>query len=60
MKKHETELETKCTGNTYDGNQFNCDAYDFWYCCILGRPLTEEEDELCEDHCIIKKIKKDI
>lgn len=29
MKKHETELETKCIGNTYDGNQFNCDAYDF-------------------------------
>lgn len=56
MKKYKTELETKCTCNTYEDNAFTCDSYDSGYCYVLGRPLTEEEDELCQDRCIICKI----
>ena len=36
MKKYNTELETKCTENTYEGNSFNCNAYDSGYCYVLG------------------------
>lgn len=59
MKEYKTELETKCTGNTYEGNSFNCNAYDSGYCYVLGRALTEEEDALCEDHCILCKIERE-
>lgn len=32
-------------------NKDNCDAYDSGYCYLLGRPLTDEEDDMCEDSC---------
>lgn len=32
-------------------NKYNCDAYDSGYCYRLGRPLTDEEDDICEDYC---------
>lgn len=32
-------------------NKNNCDAYDSGYCYRLGRPLTNEEDDICEDYC---------
>ena len=32
-------------------NKYNCGAYDSGYCYCLARPLTDEEDDLCEDYC---------
>lgn len=32
-------------------NKYNCDAYDSGYCYCLDRPLTDEEDDSCEDFC---------
>lgn len=32
-------------------NKYNCDSYDSGYCYCLGRPLTGEEDDMCEDIC---------
>ena len=43
MKKYNTELETKCTENTYKWNSFNCNAYDSGYCYVLGRALTRKK-----------------
>lgn len=34
--------------------KYNCYAYDSGYCYRLGRPLTNEEDEFCEDDCSIQ------
>lgn len=34
-------------------NKYNCDAYDSGYCYCLGRPLTDEEDNRCEDECCV-------
>ena len=38
-------------------NKYNCDAYDSGYCYCLGRPLTDEEDWICEDTgiCMLSK-----
>lgn len=33
-------------------NKYNCDAYDDGYCYRLGKPLSDEEDDKCEDCCI--------
>lgn len=33
------------------GNKNNCDAYDSGYCYLLGRPLSDEEDDICEYSC---------
>lgn len=33
-------------------NKYNCDAYDDGYCYRLGRPLSDNEDDKCEDCCI--------
>lgn len=34
-------------------NKYNCDAYDNGYCYCLGRVLTDEEDDMCEDYCCV-------
>lgn len=37
-------------------DKYNCDAYDSGYCYRLGRPLTDEEDDMCE-YCCCEDIK---
>lgn len=32
-------------------DKYCCDAYDSGYCYRLGRPLTDEEDDICEEYC---------
>lgn len=36
-------------------DKYNCDSYDSGYCYHLGRPLTPEEDDTCEDKCLARK-----
>lgn len=36
-------------------NKYTCDAYDSGYCYSLGRPLTDDEDDICEDDCCYKQ-----
>lgn len=38
-------------------NKFNCDAYDSGYCYVLTRPLTDEEDDMCDYCCCYRIIK---
>lgn len=38
-------------GKVVEKNKYNCDAYDSGYCYWLGRPLTDEEDDMCEYCC---------
>jgi len=32
-------------------NKYSCNCYDSGYCYCLARPLTDEENEFCEDDC---------
>ena len=34
-------------------DKYNCGCYDSGYCYSLGRPLTDEEDNICEYNCYI-------
>lgn len=38
-------------------NKFDCDAYDSGYCYVLARPLTDEEDDMCDYCCCYRLIK---
>ncbi len=40
-------------------NKYNCDSYDCGYCYYLSRPLTDEEDDRCEDKCCAYGKKED-
>ena len=40
-------------------NKYNCDAYDSGYCYCLGRVLTDEEFDICEDRCCAAELNKD-
>lgn len=35
-------------------NKYDCDAYDNGYCYVLARPLTDEEDDMCDNCCCAK------
>ena len=32
-------------------DKWNCESYDSGYCYSLGRPLTDEEDDMCSYCC---------